>query len=111
MPGRRDSSVDDRWSTTAPSGSKQLVGNPGFESGTFSPWAIGGWAPTPVITTTTVHTGSYSALLGATSGTEPSGNSAVKQTISIPSGASAATLSFWYWPSSADTIADDWQTA
>jgi hypothetical protein len=86
------------------------VVNPGFESGSFSPWVIGGGAPTPQISTAQKHAGSFSALLGTASGNEPSGNSFVRQAVTIPSGATKATLTFWYRPASAEFFGNgDWQ--
>jgi bacillopeptidase F (M6 metalloprotease family) len=35
----------------------------------------------------------------------------VQQTITIPNTATKATLTFWYWPSTIDTITYDWQEA
>jgi kumamolisin len=49
--------------------------------------------------------------VGASSGAEPNGNSSIYQTITIPSTATSATLTFWYWPSTTDTITYDWQEA
>src|SRR5207245_80212 len=40
---------------------------------------------------------------------EPTGDSSIQQTITVP--ASGATLSFWYWPATTDTITYDWQEA
>jgi bacillopeptidase F (M6 metalloprotease family) len=59
---------------------------------------------------TNPNTGSYSALLGKASGTEPNGDSGIKQDASIPAGAHG-TLSFWYWPASTDVLSNDWQFA
>ena len=44
-------------------------------------------------------------------GRSPTGNSSLYQTITIPSTATTATLSFWYWPATWDTITYDWQEA
>jgi bacillopeptidase F (M6 metalloprotease family) len=49
--------------------------------------------------------------VGGASQPEPNGDSSLYQTITIPSTASSATLTFWYWPSSTDTITYDWQEA
>jgi len=57
------------------------------------------------------HAGTYSSQLGASSGSEPNGNSSLYQTITIPSTVTSATLTFWYWPSTTDTITYDWQEA
>lgn len=85
--------------------------NGGFESGDFTSWVTGGGAPSPVVTSAQVHTGFYSAQLGQSAGSEPTGDSYVYQTIqvSIPSGSSKATLTYWYWPYTTDTVNFDWQ--
>ena len=77
------------------------VQNPGFESGSLSPWAASG-AFAPVISTT-AHSGSYSARLGSTSAVN--GNSTLTQTITVPAG--SPTLSFWYQPHCPDSITYD----
>jgi len=88
----------------------QLIQNGGFESGSLASWTGGGvFAPTAV--TGHAHSGSWSAQLGASSGAEPNGDSPLYQTITIPSTATSATLTFWYWPSTTDTITYDWQQA
>jgi hypothetical protein len=91
--------------------SSQLIVNGGFETGSLSSWTISGTSNTPAVSTAQKHSGSYSALLGTSSGTEPNGDSSFYQTITIPSTATTATLTFWYWPSTTDTITYDWQEA
>ena len=55
-------------------------------------------------------------MLGTLSGTEPLGDSTLSQTITVPS-AGTTSLSFWYWPATADQICSgsscvyDWQEA
>jgi thermitase len=95
----------------AASNAPTTIQNGGFESGAFSPWVTGGGAPSPVLSTTQTHTGLYSAQLGQSAGAEPTGDSSVYQTVqvSIPSGATKATLTFWYWPYTTDTVTFDWQ--
>ena len=99
--------------SVTPLSTLSVVFNGGFESA-LSGWQTGGIAP-PVASATKAHTGTGSALLGTLSGPEPSGDSNLSQTLQVPAGTS--TLSFWYWPATADSICSgsgcvyDWQEA
>jgi hypothetical protein len=94
-----------------------LMPNGGFEAGGLAPWTAGftdesgGYyrKAVPVISTGQQHTGTHSILLGtlAGAGSEPLGDSWVKQTLVVPAG--SPTLSFWYYGASQDSIAYDWQ--
>jgi hypothetical protein len=95
---------------TTSNASTQLIQNGGFENGNLTSWSATG-VYLPFVTTGHAHTGTYSAQLGASSGAEPNGNSSVYQTITIPSTAVSATLTFFYWGASTDTITYDWQEA
>src|SRR6476661_3127628 len=74
------------------------ITNGGFESGLTAWTTRGVRAP---VASTTAHTGTRSALLGLASGTEPSGNSSLSQTITVPA-TGTSTLSFWYQPHTTD---------
>jgi hypothetical protein len=78
------------------------------ETGRLANWTTGG-VYLPFTTTVQKHSGAYSAQLGASSGSEPNGDSSLYQAITIPSTATKATLTFWYWPSTTDTITYDWR--
>jgi hypothetical protein len=95
--------------TNTPPPCPNLVANPGFETGSLAPWVVQDANPAPVVSTAQRHTGSYTVLVGAASGPEPNGNSSFYQQVSVPS--TGGTLSFWYRPSSTDTITYDWQDA
>jgi endonuclease G, mitochondrial len=86
--------------------------NGGFE-GSLSSWTLGG-TKLPIVSTAHVHSGSSSLRCGATTGsgvTEPDGDSFAYQAIAIPATASKATLSFWYYAATTDSIQYDWQDA
>ena len=86
-----------------------VVQNPGFETGTLPPWTVLGTNPPPVVSNAQAHTGTYSALLGTVSGSEPLGDGSMYQQITVP--ASGGNLTFWYYPGSQDSLAFDWQDA
>lgn len=71
--------------------SQQLIVNPGFETGTASPWS----ASTGIIDNSTgeaSHSGSWKAWLD---GYGSSHTDTLSQTVTIPSTATSANLSFW----------------
>jgi hypothetical protein len=76
-----------------------LLGNPGFETGTASPWV----ATTGVIDNTAsqpAHSGSWKAWLNGYGTTH---TDSLYQQVTIPSSATGATLSFWLHIDSAET--------
>ncbi len=78
-----------------------VVSNPGFETGSLSSWTSCGSVGSPTISTVQAHSGSYSALIGATSKPEVNGTEGICQTVTVPTGAS---LSFWVYEGTDDTI-------
>lgn len=82
-----------------PLGSSQLLGNPGFENGGWSPWQTFG---APTLDSNTKHSGSKSAHLGNTN----NANDQVIQTLTVPANASDVTLDFWYRLDTGETAAN-----
>jgi hypothetical protein len=77
----------------------QLLGNPGFETGTATPWA----ASTGVIAhsaTEPPRTGTYDAWLD---GYGTATTDTLSQTVAIPAGCASATLSYWLHIDTAET--------
>jgi len=77
----------------------QLLGNPGFEAGVAAPWII---QPAAVLTNNgaLAHSGSWYAAIGGGSGVH---TDSASQTLTIPVGNTAATLSFQLAISTAET--------
>ena len=86
--------------------STNLIQNGGFE--TTGSWTFSGQT-LPVITTTKAQSGSFSLRVGSTSGQQ--GDSISSQMVTIPSTTTSATLSFFYWPTTNDSISFAWQEA
>jgi len=84
----------------AATGSNVVV-NPGFETGTLSPWTSCGTTSDVSVTTAQVHSGSDSALIGTTAKPEVNGTAGVCQTVTVPA---AATLTFWVYEGTTDSI-------
>jgi hypothetical protein len=82
--------------------SSNVVSNPGFETGSLSPWtSCGSVTSDAKISTTQVHSGSYSAFIGTTSKPEINGTAGVCQTVTVPA---SGTLTFWVYEKTTDTI-------
>ncbi|PZS06049.1 MAG: hypothetical protein DLM69_00465, partial [Candidatus Chloroheliales bacterium] len=96
-------------STPTPCFGPDPVVNGGFETGQLAPWVISDTVPPPVVSTAQAHSGTYSALLGTVSGSEPNGSGSIYQQVTVPAG--GAQLSYWYYPLTTDTITFDWQDA
>ncbi len=93
--------------TGTPGPGSNIIQNGGFESSN-SGWVYGGTSH-PRRTTAQAHSGSYSLKVGASSGQQ--GDSTAYQTVTIPSSAQSANLSFYYWPASNDSSTYGWQEA
>lgn len=82
-------------------GSSQLIGNPGFENGSSNPAP---WTATSGVidnsTSEAAHSGSWKAWLCGYGSTH---TDSLAQTVTIPSNATAATLSFWLHIDTAET--------
>ncbi|HEX3392356.1 MAG TPA: putative Ig domain-containing protein, partial [Solirubrobacteraceae bacterium] len=77
----------------------QLLGNPGFETGTASPWS----ATSGVINNSSTeppHSGSWDAWLDGYGTTH---TDTLSQSVTIPSGCNSDSLSFWLHIDTADT--------
>jgi hypothetical protein len=95
-------------SLTVTGSSSNLVKNGSFSTGSFADWTHGG-PVAPTITSAETYSSSYSALLGQTKTPEVDGTSYIYQNVSIPSTAKTATLTFWYWPGTNDSISYAYQ--
>src|SRR5262249_32889310 len=79
--------------------SQQLRGNPGFETGTASPWT----ASTGVVSNSTseaAHAGSWMAWMDGYGATH---TDTLLQQVTIPSTSTSATLTFWLHVDTAET--------
>ena len=68
-----------------------VVVNPGFETGSLSPWTSCGSAGEAAVSTAQAHAGTYSALIGSTAKPEVNGTAGVCQTVTVP----AAAVVWW----------------
>jgi hypothetical protein len=84
--------------------SHNVVQNPGFETGSLTPWLTSGLVA-PIIVGSGAHAGTYAARPG--SPTPYNGNSTFQQTVAVPAG--GGTLSYWYNPHCPDTLTYDQQ--
>ncbi|MEY9965131.1 hypothetical protein ABIA33_003173 [Streptacidiphilus sp. MAP12-16] len=81
----------------------QLLGNPGFETGSAAPWTETDSAGGSVInnsSTEPAHSGSYDAWLDGRGSTT---TDTLAQTVTLPTGCANATFSFWLHVNTAET--------
>jgi subtilisin family serine protease len=76
----------------------ELLGNPGFETGTAAPWvATAGVVDS--LASPPPHSGTSKAQLAGTGTTH---TDTLAQAVTLPAGACSATLSFWLWITTAE---------
>jgi hypothetical protein len=75
-----------------------IVLNPGFESGSFTPWVESGWG-VDSSGEAVPHSGTYSAYTGCVGSSclDPFSGAYLYQDLATGSG-TIYTLTFWYWP-------------
>ena len=91
------------WTISAASGgctAAQLLGNPGFETGTASPWTATSGVINSDTTDEPAHSGSYDAWLDGYGTTH---TDTLAQKVTIPSTCTTATFSFWLHIDTAET--------
>ncbi|HEX4791539.1 MAG TPA: putative Ig domain-containing protein, partial [Actinospica sp.] len=83
------------WTISSASGgcsAAQLLGNPGFETGSISPWSSTAGVLNSDTTDEPAHSGSWNAWLDGYGTTH---TDTLSQSVTIPSACTTATLSFW----------------
>ena len=91
------------WTVNPAGGSctaKQLLGNPGFETGTASPWKSTAGVINPNGAGETAHSGSWYAWLD---GYGAPHTDTLSQTVTISSGCHTDAFSFWLWIDSSES--------
>jgi hypothetical protein len=71
---------------------KQLLGNPGFETGSAAPWSATPGVINPSSAGEAAHSGNYLAWLDGYGSTH---TDTLSQSVSIPAGCKNATFSYW----------------
>ena len=94
-------------------GTTQLLGNPGFETGSWAPWGF--WSngsSVPTLSTAFKHAGAWSVHMGYELGTLVDDTcypdlDQIFQTIAVPAGSlEAVTIEFWYRSNTEETYAN-----
>src|SRR5690242_6852507 len=86
--------------TTGGCSAKQLLGNPGFETGSVAPWTSTAGVINPNGAGETAHSGSWYAWLDGYGTTH---TDTLSQTVTIPTGCTNYTFSFWLHIDTAET--------
>lgn len=84
----------------------ELIANGGFE--TDDAWVLGVSPVMPQYVTYTRHSGNRALALGITSGANVASYSSARQTVTIPGGATQATLTFWFYAMASSPAATDY---
>lgn len=87
--------------SVTPAAASNVVVNPGFETGSLSPWTSCGSVNDAAVSSAQAHSGTYSALIGTTAKPEVDGTAGLCQTVVVPA---TATLTFWVYEGTTDTI-------
>jgi hypothetical protein len=89
-------------SSSAPSScaAAQVLGNPGFESGTAAPWTATSGIINNDTTSEPAHTGSWNVWLD---GTGSAHTDTLAQTVNLPAGCSSYRFGFWLHTDTAET--------
>ncbi|GAA0664727.1 hypothetical protein GCM10010193_15130 [Kitasatospora atroaurantiaca] len=101
------------WTISASGGGctpAQLLGNPGFETGSAAPWTETNSGGSSTINSSTgepARTGSYDAWLDGYGSTT---TDTLAQTVTLPAGCSTYTLSFWLHIDTAETGTTSYDT-
>jgi hypothetical protein len=100
--GSLNHTANETVTVTVPSGTTQLLGNPGFETGTASPWTMssGILCSNSTCSGETAHGGTWFTWLD---GYGSSHTDTLSQQVSIPSGKTTATLQFYMHIDTAET--------
>ena len=90
------------WTVSSSSGCKaaQLLGNPGFETGSASPWSATAGVINANGAGETSHSGSWYAWLDGYGTTH---TDTLSQSVTIPAGCTGTTFSFWLHIDTAET--------
>jgi hypothetical protein len=98
------------WTISSSGGgctAQQLFGNPGFETGSISPWSSTAGALANTSEGVPAHSGSWLAWLDGYGGAH---TDTLSQTVTIPSTCKNATLSFWLYINSNDPTGQAYDT-